>query len=635
VPLPGGVNFMSISEHAKRIGRALATGDERAWSWVATSAAFGLLVGALVYVLGPMLEDFSTYGFHDWDIETAWRAITVIGLREYGEGPWWNPYQCGGVPAWGHVEGASNLVSPYLPLYLLSDVRTAIRIEVLGQGLVGLVGTYLFAGCFSRSAALRALLAALFVLNGRWSLQAAVGHTWHLQYGLLPWAFYFFERSQAPGKLRWAIAAGVVMALQCFWGAIYPLPHTALLLSGYALLTALFGKTWRPLLGLAIAGPVALGLSAPKLFAVVDHMSDVPRLIDSNEVIGLAELVVMLTAPDQRYGVHSVRVPAYNWHEWGLYVGGGGLLVLILGVLFARGTREHSLKILGLLCLLLGFGAFHPSAPWTLLHRLPFFASQHVPSRFHFPMLLLLGAAFVAFAATHLDDLVRRRPWLDLVLLLPVAVIAWDMARFSRTPFEQAFWMEAPEDLRRAERFEHSLNPSVHYVRRDWAAPILLSMFANRGVIRCYGFDPNYKPGAIAKQSPEYRGLAWVAEGEGTARVVEWTTNRAVVEVSGARAGAVVAYDMNYDSSWRADGEPALDYAGVVAGKLVPGSNRIEFSYFPRTLAWSVPLSLLTLALCSWRRRYAPLLRAWVVALGRFWPRQRPSSAERRAEGRP
>jgi hypothetical protein len=299
------------------------------------------------------------------------------------------------------------------------------------------------------------------------------------------------------------------------------------------------------------------------------------------------------------------------------------------------------LKILGLLCLLLGFGSFHPSAPWALLHRLPFFASQHVPSRFHFPMLLLLGAAFVAFAATHVDGLVRRRPWLDLVLLVPVAVIAWDMARFSRTPFEQAFWMEAPEDLRRSERFEHSLNPSVQYVRRDWAAPILLSMFANRGVIRCYGFDPNYKPGAIAKQSPEYRGLAWVAEGEGTARVVEWTTNRAVVEVSGASPGAVVAYDMNYDSSWRADGEPALDHAGVVAGKLLPGSNRIEFSYFPRTLAWSVPLSFLTLALCFWRRRYAPAVRAWALGresprrLRRFWPRQRPSGAESRAEGRP
>jgi hypothetical protein len=601
---------MRLAGTVERWWRELRAGDARAVRAFGTLVAFALLSGALLYVLGPMLADFSTYGFHDWDVETAYRYITTVSLREHGELPFWQPYMCGGVPAWGYVEGASNLVSPYLPLYLFADVRAAIRLEVLGQGLVGLVGTYLFAGCFTRSAALRALLAGLFVLNGRWALQAAVGHTWHLQYGLMPWVFWCFERSQEPGKLRWAAGAGAVMAIQCFWGGIYPLPHTALLLTGYALLTAVFAATLRPIIALAIAGPVALGLAAPKLFAVVDHMSDVPRLIDSNEVIGLAELVVMLTAPDQRYGVHSVRVPAYNWHEWGIYIGGGGLFVLVLGVLFARGPREHALKILGLLCLLLGLGAFHPKAPWALLHELPFFASQHVPSRFHFPMLLLLGAAFVAFAASHIDELLKRRPWFDLLLLAPVAVLVWDMARFSRTPFEQAFWMEAPETLRRAETFEHRLNPPVQYVRRDWAAPILLAMFANQGVIRCYGFDPDYRPGAIPKESPNYRGLAWVAEGSGEARVVEWTTNRAVVEVKGASDGAVVAYDMNYDSSWRADGERAFEHEGVVGGRLAPGSSRIEFHYRPRTLPAALVVFAATLGACLFRRRHAAWLRA-------------------------
>jgi hypothetical protein len=330
-----------------------------------------------------------------------------------------------------------------------------------------------------------------------------------------------------------------------------------------------------------------------------------------------------------------VRVPAYNWHEWGLYVGGGGLLVLVAGLLFARGTRGQALKILGLLCLLLGFGAFHPSAPWALLHELPFFASQHVPSRFHFPMLLLLGAAFVAFAASHVDALVEKRPWLDLVLLAPVALLAWDMARFSRTPFEQAFWMEAPEDLRPAEAFEHRLNPPVQYVRRDWAAPILLAMFANQGVIRCYGFDPDFRPGAIAKESPEYLGLAWVAEGSGQARVVEWTTNRAVVEVNGASDGAIVAYDMNWDSSWRADGRRALDAGGVVAGRLSPGKRRIEFSYFPRTLYGSIPLFFATVAACFWRRHYGPPLLAALRRSPIFRRFSRGSAAGGRPEGRP
>ncbi|HEV8551349.1 MAG TPA: hypothetical protein VGQ57_20010, partial [Polyangiaceae bacterium] len=410
---------------------------QRAWGFLSGLCAGALLVGALLFVLDPMLSDFSTYGFHDWDVETAYRYITTLSLRA-GEGPWWHPWLCGGVPAFGYPEGAPNLVSPYLPLYLWADVRTAIRLEVLGQGLLGLIGTYLFAGCFTRSVALKSALAALFVLNGRWALQAAVGHTWHLQYALMPWAFYCFERSLAPGRGRFAVGAGLAMALCAYWGGVYPLPHTGLLLGVVALARAAFERSFRPLARLGVAAVTAIGFGAPKLFAVADQMSRIPRLIESNEVIGPKELLAMLTAPDQRYGIRPVVVPAYNWHEWGIYVGVGGLALLVLAF-FAPSARGHAYKLAGLLCLLLGFGAFHPAAPWALLHRLPLFASQHVPSRFFFPMLLMLGASAVILLARYLEPRLATRPWLDLVLLAPVALFSWDMARFSQTPFEQAF----------------------------------------------------------------------------------------------------------------------------------------------------------------------------------------------------
>jgi hypothetical protein len=125
-----------------------------------------------------------------------------------------------------------------------------------------------------------------------------------------------------------------------------------------------------------VAGIAAFGLAAPKLFATADQMSRIPRLIESTEVIGPGALFAMLTTPDQRYGVRSADVPAYNWHEWGIYVGAGGFAILLVA-LFARGVRGQAYKLLGLLCLVLGFGAFHPLAPWALLHRVPVFASQH------------------------------------------------------------------------------------------------------------------------------------------------------------------------------------------------------------------------------------------------------------------
>jgi hypothetical protein len=262
------------------------------------------------------------------------------------------------------------------------------------------------------------------------------------------------------------------------------------------------------------------------------------------------------------------------------------------------------------LCLLLGFGAFHELAPWALLHELPIFASQHVPSRFHYPMLLMLGVAFVASNAALFEAHAQRRRWLDLALLVPVAVFAWDMARFSRTPFEQAFWMRAPETIRRAEIFEHRTRPPIDYLQPDWSGAMLLAMFANTGVVRCYGVDPNFKPAAVGKDSRRYRGRAYVEDGvvesprAPRAKVVEWTPNRAVIAVHDVEPGALVVYNMNYDPSWRADGAPALNHGGLVAGRLAPGAKSVEFRYFPRTLAWTLPICLLTLLGCALRRRH-------------------------------
>ncbi len=591
------------------------------FSWRVLTAVLGaaLLVGSLGFVLGPMLSDLSTYGFHDWDVETAYRYITVVSLK-HGEGPWWHPWLCGGVPAFGYPEGASNLVSPYLPIYLAFDVRTAIRLEVLGQGLFGLLGCYAFASVLTRSVALRILLPALFILNGRWALQAATGHTWHLQYAFVPWVFYAFERSLVAGRLRYACLAGGALALATYLGGIYPVPHGALLLALYAVLRATFERSTRPLVSLVVAGVSAVGLALPKLLAVADQMRVIPRLIDSPEVIGFSQLFAMLTAPDQKYGVLATRVPAYNWHEWGIYVGFGGLAILLFA-LFSSGARGQSYKLLGLLCLLLGFGAYAQWAPWSLLHKLPVFASQHVPSRFHYPMLLMLGASFVVLAGHYLEPLLLKRPWLDTLCLLPVALLAWDMARFSQTPFAQAFWMQAPP-IEPAREFEHRRDAPVRYLRQDWAQPILLSMFANTGVERCYGVDPNFRPSIVPVEDAAYVGPVSV-EGVGTAKVVRFTPNHALVELSGARAGDLVVYNMNYDPSWGANDEPALEVRGLVAARLEPGVSQVSFRYFPRTFWVSVPVCLLTLLGCLWRRSFTQgLVGAWNRSQRRFLDRK-------------
>jgi hypothetical protein len=573
---------------------------------VAIVAWLGLVVATL-RELWPMLRDFSTYGFHDWDVATAYRYITPLSLLRYHELPWWNPWLCGGFPAFGYVEGATNLVSPFLPVYLLTEVRVALRMEVLGTTLIGLAGTYVLAGRFTRSAALRSLVAVLAFLNGRWTLQTATGHGWHLVFCWLPWALWSFDRALEPGRWYRALGTAAFVAMMIYGGGIYPVPYTALLLGGYALLMVLFSRSLRPLYALGVVGPVAFGLGAPKLLAILDNMRQAPRLIESKEVIGLAELWVMLTDRAQKYGSRPVPVPAYNWHEWGIYVGGAGVVCLGIGLFFARGARENTLRMLGLACLLLGLGAFAPNAPWALLHRMPLFTSLHVPSRFHFPMVLLLALCFAAWAAPTVDRWLRRWPAIDLVLLVPVALLAADIGTVAQRPMAQAFWMQAPREIVARPLFEHTTRPSVTYVHPDWAPPVLLPMLANAGVIECYGVPESVVRGARGVDSPDYRGRAWIARGTGRAEVVEWSPNRALVKLDGATAGSLVVYNMNWDPSWSANGRPALEYGHAVAVTVEGDTTSVEFRYRPRTLGVSLGVCLLTLAVAiggplGWRR---------------------------------
>lgn len=592
-----------------------------------------LLGWGLWRMLQPMVERWDTYGFHDWDVATAYRYITRVSLRDHGELPFWNPWLCGGFPAFGYIEGATNLISPYLPFYLFLDVRTAFRIEVIGATATAVVGAYCFGRRFTRSAALAAFVAALFALNGRWALQLTTGHTWHLQFCWLPWALFAFDRAKERGGDGSAILAGLFVALTAWFGGIYPLPYTALVLTGYALLLAVQLGSWRPLAMLVVAGGVAAGLAAPKLLPVADTMASAPRVIESKEVIGLGELVVMLVNRGQRFGELPVRVPAYNWHEWGIYIGSAPLLALGLGVLFARGPREQALRALGLGALLLGLGAFHPQAPWTLLHRAPVFSSLHVPSRFHVVMVLLLATVFVAWVAAPVDRLIRRLPWLDLLLLLPVVAMVVDLGTESRRSVRQAFWMEAPAVVEAAPVFEHHRAPLVQYRRRDWATPVLLPMFANQGVIDCYGIPASFPRGALAVEDRRYRGMAEIVGGPGRATVTEWSPNHAVVRVEGASEGAVVVYNMNYERSWWARGVPALEHEHRVAALLGPGETTVVFRYWPRRLGAGVLICLATLGaigIWQWRRRGVGPLGARALA----WLR-RPAKGRRRAGAPP
>ena len=609
----------------RRVGAALPK-SKLGWTLAVLAVlAWPLLLAQIAYVLAPSLTTMNTLGGHDWEQMETHRQLIVKTVLDYHQFPFWQPYACGGHPNWGGYESGSTVVSPWFPAYLYASLPVAMRIEIWGSALISAIGTWLFAGRFTRSPAARALAVAVFAVSGRWALQITQGHTWHLSYEWTPWALYFYDRAVAADptrgktRLRDMVLCGASVAMMVYSGGIYPLPESVFVIAVYGVLLAANTRSVRPVLVGVACGAFALGLSAPKLLPMIEVMLRFPRLIDSREAVDLRGLIEILTSPDQDITSFHPGIGTYGWHEWGMYVGWVVVAILIVGCVVARGARESPLKWTGLLCFVLGLGAFDPHAPWALLHKLPVFSTQHVPSRWMYPGLLLL----IAVAGAAFDRVMRRagwtRAWLEIAALAGVAWIAHDVGRIAREPIPHMFYEPMPHvaDSTGPFRTEEHL-PSSLGAQMDWSPPSLPAVMANIGTIDCGTFPPfhNYwrhpgpngipAPGMGARsiEDRDYHGEAFIAEGTGSATIVKWTPNEMTVQVHGAKPGEHALLNQNWDPGWSANGSRAIDWADLPAAEIHEPDETIVFRFRPRTWWLSLGVFVLTIGgiIWVWRR---------------------------------
>jgi len=597
-------------------------------------AAVGLLV-AIGYVFRPIFVDTTTLGGHDWDQAETHRYLVAKTILRFHQFPFWNPYACGGHPAWGGFESDPNVVSPWLPAYLLASFPLALRIEVVGSTLLGAIGAWLLASRFTRSRALMALVAILFTLNSRCIMQIATGHTWHTAYAWMPWVLYFYDRAAGadpllgPGRRRDVVLAGGFLAMLVYTGGIYPLPHTAVALVLYACLIAVSTRSFVPITRMIACGALGVGLAAPRLLPIVEVLRRFPRLIDSPETMDFRGFVAMLTSPQQ--DVFSMPVPVSNWgwHEWGMYIGWPALVGITIGLLSVRGVRERPLRLVGLVMLSLAFGRFSDYAPWPLMHLLPVFSSQHVPSRWMMPALLVLACVAAATAERALRRSGRARALLEIGVLAAAALMVCDICTVVRAPLTHTFFHKLPpvaNDLGPFRTLQH-VPPALDYDPGEWAPSTLTALVANIGSLDCNTF-PGFNNftrgqsgrspglGARASNDPLYRGEVFVAEGRGVAKIVDWSPNAMVVSVEGAQPGDHVVLNQNWDPGWTANGRRAIDWADTVAATVRSPSAIIAFRYRPVTLWVGLLVFYLTVlaAAAPWWVPRARRLRARIAA---------------------
>jgi hypothetical protein len=501
---------------------------------------------------------------------------------------------------------------------LFTPVAAAVRIEIVALTAFTMAGAWLLASRFTRSHAICAFVAIAWALNGRWALQTTVGRGWHFQYAWMAWAFYFFDRAiddTAPSNARRArdvVLASVCLAMIVYMGGIYPLPHTAVALGIYSVSLAVSHRSARPLLTLGAVGALGAALACPKLLPIAVNLGRFPRLIESSEVFDPGSLVQALTEPAHqddpwwRQGIVEGQ-----WHEWGMYVGWWVLLVLVVGSLLANGVREKAMLWAGSAMTLLALGNFHKYAPWTLLHELSIFRSQHVPSRWLYPAMLPFACATASTADRLLRRFVLRINTRFVVEVALVAVVGWlafDMEEVARGSLKKMFTIAPPVTPESTAPFvtRQHVPAALDYEPTAWFPPSLQNIYANFGTIDCdtaaglvvggARTDNRRLPGlgARGQGDPEYHGEAFVAEGTGTAEMVDWTPNAMVVHVRGATPGEHLVLNQNWDAGWRADGHGALNWNDAVAVTLDSNEQTVSFRYVPRMFWVGVVVALLS-----------------------------------------
>jgi hypothetical protein len=231
----------------------------------------------------------------------------------------------------------------------------------------------------------------------------------------LPLIFLLFWRALHSRSLGLVIGTGLVLGISTLEGHLQITLMIGLalglsaLVSGWSLYKQRPGlrhaRYWSwPLLALAIAAAVAMGLSAFVLLPAVQYARLSPRAALPYREAARYSLVPALLGELWVPGLFSSREPLLYWGVWDRvaagYLGVFSLLLAGLAVLLHRGRRLGLLLVLGVAGLLLALGGQSILHGWAYL-LLPGFDQLRAPARF----VLLLDFALAALAALGLDRL--------------------------------------------------------------------------------------------------------------------------------------------------------------------------------------------------------------------------------------
>lgn len=514
----------------------------------------------------------------DWDFFLELHWVPYYEVLHFHQFPLWNPYKCGGMAMLGNPQ--SGFLTPFFLLQLLVGPVAGLHLEIPLHIAVAWVGGYFLARTLGLGWLAALTLGSVFPGSSWLYLHLSEGHAVFLPAAYFPWVMACAWRSARTDRLTPAMVAGALCALILGEGGIYSLSQAGVMVGVMLLPMALLERRLAPLLSLLAIGLFTTGFSAIKLLPAAHTMLGHPRPWESYDANSIRTLLIALFSRNQ----DNYRPWAEPWgfHEYGAYLS----LFPFLALASVAAWRRRGVRIwwcVALIIFLMMLGDFVPYSPWSLLHRLPIYSSERVPSRFAMPFTL----AIAVLAAYGVDALARWRLGRLLAGCLIVAGIA-------------DAWMVGSYDLAHIYDAQDPPLKSSPVFRQYQASTY--SMFpigrANMGAVSCYEYTW-FTTEALGLNQRGYRGEQYLL-GPGQVRLLRWSPNALSYRVD-ALGHAILVINQNYDRGWRLwQGRGnVIDLQGLLAVEITRGRQTVVLRYLSSDFLLGAAITFLT-ALLAW-----------------------------------
>lgn len=377
-----------------------------------------LLAGFILLFFSPILASGVLLAPGDGIAQNFPLRVLVAESLRHGEIPFWNPYNFSGTPLLATIH-PGVFYPGNLPFLVLPPVL-AMAVTVMGTFWIAGTGVFAFARAvgLSRTAAL--LGGLVFMLGGFLTLNAQ--HISMIQVAsLMPWGLWAVERHRTHAGSRFALGAGLILALQVLAGHPQMVAYSAIVTGVYGLWRLLGlprSERLRFLAPLALAGGLGLGLTAIQLLPTLDFVRESQRqavsyawLTESSPPwAGLPALLFpsFLGSRSTTALLAHPLWPVDTWRWWLQgYMGlGAWLLALVVLLNRARPAIAGFWAATALASLLLVLGNNTPL--YRLWGALPVVNQMPYPHR-HLVEFNLAFAVLAALGFSALLDAARRR----------------------------------------------------------------------------------------------------------------------------------------------------------------------------------------------------------------------------------